>query len=83
MQKVKNSRGVNDPTPTVVSLPAGSYTIKAEARDEGLVTVPVVVRSGQTTTVNLQRSWSLPDSKSHRDEFVWFDGRAVGWRAKQ
>jgi hypothetical protein len=82
VQKVKNSRGINDATPTIVSLPAGSYQIRAESRQEGIVTVPVVIRSGQTTMVNLQQSWSLPGVVDHRAEFVWLDGRAVGWRAK-
>jgi len=80
LKKVKNARGVNDPAPTEVALPAGAYRVEAEARDTGLVRVPVVVRPGQSTIVNLQKSWSLPDAQDRREEFVWWDGRAVGWR---
>src|SRR5580700_10073109 len=53
LQTVRNeTRGVfNAPTP--VTLPPGTYRIIANANGHGLVTVPVVITAGRTTTVHL------------------------------
>jgi hypothetical protein len=37
--------------PSNVRLPAGEYVVKAESQDYGIVNVPVVIRSGETTHV--------------------------------
>jgi hypothetical protein len=56
VERVRNARNEEDPQPAVVTLPPGHYEVKAEAEnDRGTynVRVPVVIRSGQTTTVRL------------------------------
>lgn len=78
---VRNADGVNDPTPALVDLPPGTYTIRAQAMDGGLVRVPVVIEPGQVTTVQLQGTWNPPDAIRHKDQYVWLDGTVVGWRA--
>jgi hypothetical protein len=43
-----------DESPSKVSLTPGSYLVKAWSDDAGLVTVPVIVKLAQTTTVHLE-----------------------------
>ncbi len=78
---VRNADGVNDPTPAIVDLPPGTYTIRAQAMASGFVRVPVVIEPGQVTTVHLQGTWNPPDAVRHKDQYVWLDGTVVGWRA--
>ncbi len=82
VQKVRNARNLNDDQPAVVSLPPGLYTVKAEASDYGTVTVPVLVKAGQPTVVNLERNGKRSVYLAHKDEYVWLYGyRMVGWKA--
>ena len=82
LQQVRNSRGPNDPEPAIVPLAPGRYKITAKARGYGLVTVPVVIRSGKLTTVNLQRNRNLAGSSvPGTDLVVLGDSRVVGWKA--
>ena len=68
--------------PATVSLPAGQYTVEAEASGHVTVCVPVSVEANRTTTVYL-------DGESHRGfkgaettNLVSLpDGSVVGWRA--
>lgn len=78
LRHVRNSRGMNDETPTRVALPAGSYRIKAEARDYGEVTVPILIKPGELTAVYLQRDGAPTASQFERDELVWLGNRPVG-----
>jgi hypothetical protein len=68
--------------PTRVSLPAGSYTIKAEGGIYGWILVPVVVKSGQTTPVYLDGERHSIDSLAGPNNLVRLpDGQVVGWAA--
>jgi len=68
-----------DEWPDTVTLPAGTYNIVAESTGCGLVTVPVVIANGKTTTVHLDGNWSAP-SKTPTNNLVFLpDGEAVGW----
>jgi hypothetical protein len=77
---VANHMSNLDEWPDTVTLPAGTYNIVAESTCCGLVTVPVVIANGKTTTVHLDRNW-WPPSKTSTDKLVFLpDGETVGWR---
>jgi hypothetical protein len=70
-----------DEQPTVVTLPPGNYVVQAQAEFYGPVSVPVVIRPGQTTKVILQPGWQ-PGKGVARTELVQIpNGYYVGWRA--
>jgi hypothetical protein len=52
---VRNHIGPWDETPECVSLPPGRYTVSAESEFDGDVVVPIIIRKGRTTVVELQR----------------------------
>jgi len=82
LYRVRNADGPNDAEPAVLTLPPGNYQVQAQARDLGLVNVPVVIEAGQQTTVNLQRfRQSAEGSAPNRDLVRLPDGRVVGWPA--
>ncbi len=82
VQKVRNAHDPNDATPALVSLAPGTYVVKAEDRDYGSVSVPVVIKPGELTQVNLERGSKLPINQSNEREVVLLHGwRVVGWRA--
>jgi hypothetical protein len=80
-QRVRNSRGMNDETPALVTLPAGTYKIEAEAAtDYGEC---YAVKPGETTTVHLERDWKPPVNAASQHALVRAsDGRIIGWRAR-
>lgn len=79
VQYVANHMSNMDKWPDTVTLPAGTYNIVAESDCCGLVTVPVVIENGKTTTVHLDRDWR-PPSKTPTNTLVYLpDGEAVGW----
>src|SRR5579871_2531590 len=53
---VDNRSGSFYREPVAVSLPDGKYLVKARATNHGLVSVTVVVREGETTTLDLDAS---------------------------
>lgn len=83
MKYVGNTVGHYDEAPATVNLPAGNYLILALA--EGfkslLVTLPVVIESGHTTSVHLESGWTptpgTPGTRIVRAP----SGYAVGWSA--
>lgn len=56
---VHNDSGTLLQRPVPVKLPAGKYQVAAYANGYGSVTVPVIIASGQLTTVRLDRDLSL------------------------
>lgn len=79
---VGNTTGHFGRAPRVISLPPGDYTVKARAKDYLSVVVPVIIESGQTTSVHLDDRWSYPTNSS-RNEFVFEpNGAPVGWSAQ-
>jgi hypothetical protein len=52
-KQVENHYSLSDEVPQVVVLPAGSYLIIARTEDRGYRRLPVVVKGGQRTTLNL------------------------------
>ena len=82
---VRNSRDQDDDTPTLVTLPAGSYQVEAEAidchSDRVKVLLTVVIAPGQTTRAHLEGGWNPPVASG--TELARLPcGRAIGWRAE-
>ncbi len=83
LKHVRNSRDPNDTQPAMVPLAPGKYEVKAQTRDWGVITVPVVVEAGKPTIVNLQRGQNPVVESVARSNAVSLDGYLiVGWRAK-
>ena len=63
-ERVKNARNPDDAQPAAVTLPAGTYKVKAQAKytDPGTVAVlvPVTIQPGQMTQVHLDGDWRPP-----------------------
>ena len=84
---VHNARNAEDDTPTVVSLPAGSYRVEAEGvdcdSDRVKVLMTVVVEPGQTTLANLEGGWNLTGQSQETQVAKLPCGRVIGWRAPE
>lgn len=79
---VRNAATYHDLTPKLVKLPAGRYTVRAWEEGNVLLTVPVVIRAGLTTTVNLEpRSNALFRGARTSDLVQAPDGLIIGWLA--
>jgi hypothetical protein len=52
-KNVENHISRNDEIPEVVALPVGSYTVEARSERDGYVRVPVVIKAGHRTILNL------------------------------
>ena len=83
LQWVRNDSGTSVEAPRRVELPAGTYRVVAHANGYGEVTVPVVVRPNQVTTVHLEGSPSWPNRSqlAPSDSVRLPDGEIAGWRA--
>jgi hypothetical protein len=84
---VRNARDPNDQTPTLVTLPAGSYKVEAEALscDSSRVNVlmPVVIKPGQATIAHMEGDWNPPGQYSETELATLPCGRIIGWRAPE
>ena len=82
-QTVRNDDGTLTGAPKCVQLPAGTYRVVARANGYGEVTVPVVIRADQITTVHLEGSptWPHPRRLAGSDPVRLPDGEIAGWRA--
>jgi hypothetical protein len=83
LQWVRNDTGTLVAAPRRVELPVGAYHVIARANGYGEVTVPVVIRANQTTTVHLEGSASWPDRRqlAASNPVRLPDGEIAGWRA--
>ena len=82
-QTIHNTNGQSLDGPKSVELPVGNYRVVAHANGYGLVTVPVVIRANQTTTVHLEgnASWSNNTALVESNPVRLPDGAIAGWRA--
>ncbi len=79
LERVRNTVGNYAQRPRVITLPAGSYVVKARARNYSWVNVPVVVRDGLTTRVYLDDSWRPPTYARNTQIIRAPDGQLIGW----
>jgi hypothetical protein len=52
-KNVENHISRNDEIPEVVALPAGSYVVAARSERDGYIRLPVVIKAGQRTILDL------------------------------
>jgi len=80
LQVVHNHPRRLDEEPAHVELPPGRYRVVANSNGYGVVTVPVVVKADQATTVHLEGgTWSNEANKKNAVRLP--DGEVVGYRA--
>lgn len=81
---VENHVAQNDESPQVVALPVGTYYVLAHSEVDGLVRVPVIIKGGQTTVVNLEKSRTSDNDTQGVESSRGVktpSGQVVGWRA--
>jgi hypothetical protein len=83
MKRVGNTVGHYAEEPRVVTLPIGSYIVKAQAKDYWEAVVPVVILGGEITRVYLDNSWTPPEGLPEAEFIYTPNGHSVGWSAKQ
>ncbi len=82
VKHVNNTTGYYARAPRPVSLPAGSYLVKAQSTDYFWVEVPVTIQHGKTTRVHLDDNWKAP-AVTPTGEIVHLpNGNPVGWSAE-
>jgi hypothetical protein len=83
VQTVHNSDPTRLEGPKRVQLPVGAYCVVARANGYGAVTVPVILRGNQVTTVHLEGgfSWSNRSQPGQSNPVRLPDGEIAGWRA--
>ena len=81
VKHVFNTTGHYAEDPSRVTLPAGTYLVKAQAKDYLRVQVPVIIVPGRTTRVHLDDNWR-PSADAPKNAVVTEpDGNPVGWLA--
>ena len=87
LQHVRNAREPGDQTPTLVTLPAGSYKVEAKAvncdSERVNVLMHVVIKAGQATVVHLEGDWNPPSQFKPTELATLPCGRVIGWRAEE
>jgi hypothetical protein len=83
LKHVDNRTGSFEQTPVTVSLPAGNYKVRARATNAGTVEVPVVIKEGKTTIVDLEGA-TLPQRRpTGAGQWVRLpNGQVIGMRVE-
>jgi hypothetical protein len=83
LKRVDNRSGSFEQLPSAVSLPAGSYKVRARATNAGVVEVPVIVKEGKTTVVDLEGT-TLPQRRpTGAGQWVRLpNGQVIGMRVE-
>jgi hypothetical protein len=87
LRHVRNARSMNADTPTLVTLPVGTYKVEARGLDcasnRVRVLMTVVIRPGETTMAHLEGDWN-PLSQDGEAQLAKLPcGRVIGWRASE
>jgi hypothetical protein len=81
VRRVDNRTGSFYQTPESVSLPPGEYKVKAPATNHGLVTVAVIVKENETTTLDLDGSHFRQHKPTGAGQWVRLpSGEVIGMR---
>jgi hypothetical protein len=84
VMSVRNAATYHDPRPRTVALPEGRYTIEGWTDGYQLLKVPVVIKVGRVTTVNLEANKrNLFLGASAHDVVRAPDGHIIGWSAHE
>jgi hypothetical protein len=83
VQTVHNDNGTLLESPKSVRLAVGAYCVVARANGYGVVTVPVIIRANQVTTVHLEGGTSWPNNAAllGSNPVRLPGGEVAGWRA--
>jgi hypothetical protein len=81
IKHVGNSEGHFDEAPRLVSLPPGTYTVKARAECFDWVVVPLSIKAGRTTALHLDKGWKPTFSARNNDLVNLPGGYVIGWSA--
>lgn len=83
IKSVSNSSSSFDESPAKVILPAGTYKVRARSEKDGLMMITVIIKTGQTTTLDLDRnnSGNSQDLASN-DAVRTPSGSTIGYKAK-
>jgi hypothetical protein len=82
VKHVENSTGHYAEAPERVTLLAGRYLVKAQAKDYFWIEVPVTIERGRTTGVHLDNKWKPPTDVPKAELVTTPKGNPVGWRAE-
>lgn len=79
---VENHASSIDESPEKVELVPGTYTVKAWSENDGLVTVPVIIKLAQITDVHLENGReSDKEAVNPTKAITTPSGQVVGWKA--
>ncbi len=82
VQTVENHGSSIDESPEKVELTPGIYTVKAWSDNDGLVTVPVVIKLARTTAVHLENGRAADKEAMNPAKVITApSGQVVGWKA--
>lgn len=80
---VDNHTNNNDENVETVTLPAGTYRVKAQSEFDGRVTVPIIIKTGHTTAVHLEKGRESDNESVDPARAVkTASGQVIGWRAE-
>ena len=81
-KRVDNRSGSFYQSPAAVSLPPGEYKVKAPVTNHGIVTVPVVIKQNETTTLDLDGGHFRQHKPTGAGQWVRLpSGEVIGMRA--
>jgi hypothetical protein len=82
LRRVDNRSGPFYQTPAAVSLAPGQYVVKAPAANYGLVSVPVVIKENETTTLDLEAAHFRQHKPTGAGQWVRLPtGEVIGMRS--
>jgi len=82
IQRVDNRSGSFYQSPATVTLPQGEYTLKVPVANYGLVTVPVVIKENETTTLDFNGGHFRQKKPTGAGQWVRLpSGEVIGMRA--
>jgi hypothetical protein len=83
IKSVDNHLSINDEQPEKVVLSPGTYKVKAWSENDGLMNMTVIIKGGQTTTIDLDRNNSGKGQYLSSSEAVKTpSGATIGYKAK-
>ena len=80
---IPNHTGDTDESVADVQIPEGNYKISAQSEAYNFVSMPVIIRAGETTDIHLETTWEPPVG-TPTNELVYLPGRhpyPVGWKS--
>jgi hypothetical protein len=83
VQAVQNNTSAMVAAPKRVELPPGTYRVVARANGYGQITVPVIIKPGQVTTLHLEggSAWANREALATSNPVRLPGGEIAGWRS--